>query len=65
MTYKFHELTKRQQNEARRARDKMHQDGWGVSVSQLAKYFDDTEEYLAGAMTAEELAPIVSAVKPS
>lgn len=53
-------LSRRQQEATRRARAAMGQDGWGVTVSQLAKQIDLTMDYLRGDATADALAAVTN-----
>lgn len=53
MTYKWQDLSKAQQNYARRISEKLPRE---ISTSQIAKYLDDFAAWDKGTITADELA---------
>lgn len=59
-TYRWEQLTTDQRNTARRLRDDLAGQGWGITVSQLAKHFDQAMAWRRGEITAEALAGLCS-----
>lgn len=56
MTYKWQQLGKREQDEARRMTERFwKQDIKAATVSQVAKYLDDCRAYDEDAITLDEL----------
>jgi|SRR5690554_361783 len=60
----WNKLSRRDQATARTARDKMHQLGWEITVSKIAKHLDIAEAFLAGRATAEELGEAADGIAP-
>jgi hypothetical protein len=62
-TYKWNQLTARQQQAARGIRDELAgQHGIGASVSQVAKHFDQAMAWKRGELSLEEFTRIVGGV---
>lgn len=62
MTYKWEKLSKTQQNAARRIRDNLAREGVGVTVSQVAKYFDEAMAFERGQYDRAEFIALVGGV---
>lgn len=63
MTYKWNDLSKTQQNAARRIRDQLATEGIGATVSQIAKHFDEAMAFTAGRYDREKFITLVEGVK--
>jgi len=65
-TYKWNQLTPRQQQSARRIRDELaEQHGIGVTVSQIAKHYDQAMEWKRGDLSLQDLIRIVGGCRSS
>jgi hypothetical protein len=63
-TYSWTELTKAQQSAARELRDRLNARGVIVTVSQIARYFNQSMDYSRGHMDEAVYFALVSATPP-
>lgn len=61
--YKWAQLSKRQQDEARAVRQQMWDQGMSATVSQIAKRYDDAMAFRRGELSLAEFARLVDAVE--
>ena len=59
MTYKWTDLSKTQQNQARRISETLWDEGIKATVSQIAKYFDEAMEFTRGQYDRAEFIALV------
>jgi hypothetical protein len=62
MAYRWEQLSKNQHDAARRIRDRLAHEGIGVSVSQVAKYFDEAMEFTRGDYDRDAFIKLVGGV---
>lgn len=62
-TYKWAQLSRAQQDDAREVRQRLWDQGLSATVSQIARHYDEAAAWQRGELTAAEFARVVDAVK--